>query len=306
MSDAKVLLVGDLELSEAEEPLIGRAKKRFVLFPIAYPEIWALYKKAQHSFWTSESFHLKESTTDSQLQRLVSFMASTFDSPTIRDLSGRVSRTIQIQEARSYYGFQSMRTSIQLEAYADILKPHFIDCSPSLQTKMSWIERQIADPGCEFSKLVLVDALVRGLFCSGTLTVLEWLVRDNPSSNTSSAIHQIIRDLHQDVQFCYVVFKSLCKRTHPQSLAKVIKEAVGIEQDFVKDNIRTGLDVTLVNKHIECMADKLAIGFGGSPIYHSQTVFSSEPLNEIETHVGVKKQISSLSTAAPLVLDEDF
>ncbi|KAF9065233.1 ferritin-like superfamily, partial [Rhodocollybia butyracea] len=265
----------NLNVISEEEPLISSGKKRFVLFPITYPEIWALYKKAQHSFWTSESFDLKQSATDTQVLQLISYMASTFDSSTIHDLSNRISRAIQIQEARSYYGFQTMRTNIQLETYADILKPHCIDSSPSLQTKMSWIERQIADPGCKFSKLVLVDALVRGLFCAGTLAVLEWLVRDNPSSNISSAICQITSDLTQDVQFCYLVFETFCKRIHPQSLEKVIEEAWSLRKILyrVLDNIKPGFDVTLVNKRIEYMADRLSIGFGGSPIYHSQRGF---------------------------------
>ncbi|KAF9065232.1 hypothetical protein BDP27DRAFT_1366598 [Rhodocollybia butyracea] len=188
-----------------------------------------------------------------------------FDSPTTHDLSSRISKGIQIQEARSYYGFQNIRSSIHLEVYSDYLKPQSNNPSPSLQTKMSWIQRQIVEPGTRFSKLLLVDALVRGVFCAG-----------------------------RHVQFLGV---------HPCSLADIVKEAVTIEQDFVK-----GLDVNLINQHIEFAADRLIIGFGGTAIYNSATVFSFKPLessNNAKAQVGVEKPTSSLSTAS-LVFNEDF
>ena len=37
-----------------EEPLLQENSKRFVIFPIQYPEIWKMYKQAQASFWTVE------------------------------------------------------------------------------------------------------------------------------------------------------------------------------------------------------------------------------------------------------------
>lgn len=37
-----------------EEPLLRRNPRRFVIFPIQYPDIWKMYKQAQASFWTAE------------------------------------------------------------------------------------------------------------------------------------------------------------------------------------------------------------------------------------------------------------
>ena len=37
------------------EPILTDPEfSRFVLFPIRYPEIWEMYKKAEASFWTAE------------------------------------------------------------------------------------------------------------------------------------------------------------------------------------------------------------------------------------------------------------
>ncbi|KAJ1186471.1 hypothetical protein NDU88_003252 [Pleurodeles waltl] len=37
-----------------EEPLLKKNPRRFAIFPIQYPDIWKMYKKAQASFWTTE------------------------------------------------------------------------------------------------------------------------------------------------------------------------------------------------------------------------------------------------------------
>jgi len=45
-------------------PLHHHSKKRFVLFPIKYKEIWQAYKKAEASFWTAEEMDLSKDMHD--------------------------------------------------------------------------------------------------------------------------------------------------------------------------------------------------------------------------------------------------
>lgn len=59
--------LADQERREAEaqdEPLLMENKKRFVLFPIKYHEIWQMYKKAEASFWTAEEIDLSKDLHD--------------------------------------------------------------------------------------------------------------------------------------------------------------------------------------------------------------------------------------------------
>ena len=39
----------------AEEPLLAENPQRFCMFPIKYPQIWEMYKKAEASFWTGKA-----------------------------------------------------------------------------------------------------------------------------------------------------------------------------------------------------------------------------------------------------------
>jgi ribonucleoside-diphosphate reductase subunit M2 len=35
-----------------KEPILAENPNRFCMFPIKYPEVWEMYKKAEASFWT--------------------------------------------------------------------------------------------------------------------------------------------------------------------------------------------------------------------------------------------------------------
>lgn len=43
-----------------EEPLLRKSSRRFVIFPIQYPDIWRMYKQARASFWTGEEVDLSK------------------------------------------------------------------------------------------------------------------------------------------------------------------------------------------------------------------------------------------------------
>lgn len=42
------------------EPLLKENPSRFVVFPIQWPDIWQMYKKAEASFWTTEEVDLSK------------------------------------------------------------------------------------------------------------------------------------------------------------------------------------------------------------------------------------------------------
>lgn len=51
----------------AIEPLLKENPKRFVIFPIIYDDIWAMYKKQEASFWNVEEVNLKNVNSRSRL-----------------------------------------------------------------------------------------------------------------------------------------------------------------------------------------------------------------------------------------------
>ena len=46
-----------------QEHILQENSDRFVLFPVKYHDIWEMYKKAEHSFWTAEEIDLAQDLT---------------------------------------------------------------------------------------------------------------------------------------------------------------------------------------------------------------------------------------------------
>ncbi|KAH7916210.1 ferritin-like superfamily, partial [Hygrophoropsis aurantiaca] len=107
--------VGEVDLPESEEPLLKDSKRRFVLFPIQYHEIWQMYKKAEASFWTAEEMDLSKDIHDWTnrmndneryfVSHVLAFFAAS-DGIVNENLVERFSNEVQAAEARCFYGFQ--------------------------------------------------------------------------------------------------------------------------------------------------------------------------------------------------------
>jgi ribonucleotide reductase beta subunit family protein with ferritin-like domain len=46
------------------EPILSEDNNRFVLFPIEYPDVYAMYKKAIDCFWNVNEIDLSHDLTD--------------------------------------------------------------------------------------------------------------------------------------------------------------------------------------------------------------------------------------------------
>src|SRR6185312_4149852 len=96
---------------ESDEPLLKPNPRRFVLFPIEYPQIWQMYKKAEPSFWTAEEIELRAEISDWRTKlndderfftsRVLAFFASS-DFIINENLAKRFATEVQIPEARWY------------------------------------------------------------------------------------------------------------------------------------------------------------------------------------------------------------
>lgn len=121
--------VGDVDLPECEEPLLKESKRRFVLYPIQYHEIWQMYKKAEASFWTAEEMNLLKDMHDWNdrlndneryfISHVLAFFAAS-DGIVNENLVERFSNEVQVAEARCFYGFQIMMENIHSETYSPL------------------------------------------------------------------------------------------------------------------------------------------------------------------------------------------
>ena len=119
-----------------DEILLSEEEKRYVIFPIKYPKIWEMYKKAEANFWTAEELDLSKDNNDFQLkmdegeryfiENVLAFFAAS-DGIVNENLVERFCNEVKILEAKFFYGFQIAIENIHSETYSLLIDTYVKD-----------------------------------------------------------------------------------------------------------------------------------------------------------------------------------
>lgn len=86
----------------------------------------------------------------------------------------------------------------------------------------------------------------------------------------------ISRDEGMHTDFACLLFSHLRRRPHPDTVERVITEAVKIEQEFLTDALPVrliGMNAELMCQYIEFVADRLLVSFGNEKVYKATNPF---------------------------------
>jgi len=117
---------------EMSDPLLMDNPRRWVMFPIQYPEIWEMYKKHEASFWTAEEVDLSQDNKDWEklsvseqhfIKHVLAFFAAS-DGIVLENLASQFVTEVQIPEARAFYGFQMAMENIHSETYSLLIEQY--------------------------------------------------------------------------------------------------------------------------------------------------------------------------------------
>ncbi|KAK7033546.1 Ribonucleotide-diphosphate reductase (RNR), small subunit [Paramarasmius palmivorus] len=336
--------VGDVELPESEEPLLKESKRRFVLFPIQYPEIWQMYKKAEASFWTAEEMDLSKDIHDWNnrmndnerhfISHVLAFFAAS-DGIVNENLVERFSNEVQAAEARCFYGFQIMMENIHSETYSLLIdtyikdpkqREHLFDAVetiPCVKRKADWALRWISDQRSSFGERLVAFAAVEGIFFSGSFAAIFWMKKRGLMPGLTFSNELISRDEGMHTDFACLLFSHLKRRPHPDTVKRIITEAVKIEQEFLSDALPVsliGMNAKLMRQYIEFVADRLLVTLGNEKVYNSTNPFDFMDMISLQGKTNFfEKRVSDYSkaginhsepaaqpTSKAFVLDEDF
>ncbi|KAE8191455.1 hypothetical protein CF336_g4860 [Tilletia laevis] len=289
--------VGDVELAEQDEPLLQESKRRFVLFPIRYHEIWQMYKKAEASFWTAEEIDLSKDMHDWDnklndnerhfISHVLAFFAAS-DGIVNENLVERFSSEVQAAEARCFYGFQIMMENIHSETYSLLIDTYIRDPQqrdylfdametiPVVKQKAEWAMRWINDTESTFAERLIAFAAVEGIFFSGSFASIFWLKKRGLMPGLTFSNELISRDEGLHTDFACLLFSHLKKRPHPEVVLRIIGEAVTIEQAFLTDALPCsliGMNARLMSQYIEFVADRLLVALGNEKHYNATNPF---------------------------------
>jgi len=286
-----------LKPEEADEPLLIENKKRFVLFPIRYHEIWQMYKKAEASFWTAEEIDLSKDLHDWNdrlndderyfISHVLAFFAAS-DGIVNENLVQRFCNEVQAPEARCFYGFQVMMENIHSETYSLLIDTYIkdqtqrtylfdaVETIPCIKKKADWAIRWIEDDKSTFAQRLVAFAAVEGIFFSGSFASIFWLKKRGLMPGLTFSNELISRDEGLHTDFACLLFKHLNNRPSKEAVEAVIVEAVEIEQEFLTEALPCpllGINAKLMKQYIEFVADRLLLSLGNTKVYNVTNPF---------------------------------
>lgn len=264
------------------EPLLEENPGRFVIFPIKYADIWAMYKKALASFWTVDEIdlskdlvHYKEHLNDGErhfLNTVLAFFAAS-DGIVGENLVGQFSSEIQIPEARFFYGFQIAMENIHSETYSLLIETYVDDSTerdrlfnaiesiPSVKSKAEWAFKWMDAKTASFQERLVAFACVEGILFSASFASIFWLKKRGLMPGLSFSNELISRDEGMHTDFACLLYRDYVRDKLPvDRVGRIIRESVDVESKFVDESLPVGLvgiNADLMNQYVRFVADRL-------------------------------------------------
>ena len=214
-----------------------------------------MYKQAQASFWTTEEINLGCDMMDWTLRmndderhfisHILAFFAAS-DGIVNENLVERFSNEVQVAEARCFYGFQIMMENVHSETYSLLINTYISDSQeraflfdaietiPCVKKKAEWALRWVSDQKSTFGERLVAFAAVEGIFFSGSFASIFWLKKRGLMPGLTFSNELISRDEGLHTDFACLLFSHLRKQPHPDTVKRIITEAVAIEQEFLR------------------------------------------------------------------------
>ncbi|XP_028252681.1 ribonucleoside-diphosphate reductase subunit M2-like [Parambassis ranga] len=337
-SDAATEAVTKRSSSEEAEPLLKENPRRFVIFPIQYHDIWQMYKKAEASFWTAEEVDLSkdlqhwEALKDDEryfISHVLAFFAAS-DGIVNENLVERFTQEVQVTEARCFYGFQIAMENIHSEMYSLLIDTYIkepkereylfnaIETLPCVKKKADWAINWIGNKNASFGERVVAFAAVEGIFFSGSFAAIFWLKKRGLMPGLTFSNELISRDEGLHCDFACLMFKHLLNKPPTETITRIIKNAVEIEQEFLTEALPVkliGMNCQLMKQYIEFVADRLLLELGFLKVYRVENPFDfmenislEGKTNFFEKRVGEYQRMGVMSgpTDNTFRLDADF
>lgn len=276
------------------DPILSLTTDRFTVFPIKYPDLWALYKKAVGSFWTAEEIDLGADVTDWTrlsdqekhfIKMVLAFFAAS-DGIVMENINLNFGTEVQIAEARAFYAYQSFNESIHGETYSLMIDKlvedkaekdslfRAIETVPAVKRKAEWALEWMKS-SAPFAQRLVAFACMEGIFFSGSFCSIFWLKKRGVLPGLCFSNELISRDEGLHLEFAVALYHHLTDKTAP--VADIVRGAVAIEESFITEALPCkliGMDAEQMKQYIRYVADRLLKQLGHSAIYGTENPFA--------------------------------
>ena len=314
---------------EHEEEILTQSLSRYVMFPIQYPEIWALYKKQVDLFWRPEEIdlscdvkHWNNMTKDEQhfIKMILAFFSAS-DGIVLENLAGRFMNEVQVSEARAFYGFQIAMENIHSHTYSLLIDTYIqnneekdmlfnaLDKFECIGKKGDWARKWISSE-VSFAERLVAFACVEGIFFSGAFCSIFWLKKRGLMPGLTFSNELISRDEALHCEFAILLYTQLKNKLTQAAIYEIITEAVEIETEFICFSLPCrliGMNSDNMSQYIKFCADRLLLQLGYEKYYNVANPFSFIELISMETKTNFfEKRVSAYSLSDKTKQDDIF
>ena len=321
------------------DPSTTTLGQRYTLFPISpYEEdLYALYKKAVASFWTSEEIDFSKDKedwnklTDKEqyfIKHVLAFFAGS-DGIVQDNLASRFQRDVQSPVARLFYAFQNAIEGIHSETYSLLIDQYVkdkeeqrkyfraIDDIPCVREKALWAVKWI-DSAEDYATRLVAFACVEGIFFSGSFCAIYWIKKRGLLPGLTFSNELISRDEGLHTEFAVAMYRKLNNKLDASTVRAIIESAVEKETAFICVALPCsliGMNARDMTQYIQFVADRLAVQLGIPKIYSAQNPFDFMDLISMEGKTNFfEKKVSEYSKPGvgmnqkdmEIRLDEEF
>ena len=210
------------------DPVLNKTSDRFTTFPIQYPDLWALYKKAVGSFWTAEEIDLgsdmkdwEKLTSDEKyfIKMILAFFAAS-DGIVFENIDLNFGSEVQISEARAFYAYQGFNEAIHGETYSLMIDKLAADKAektmlfravqtvPVVRKKAEWTFKYM-NPQVPFASRLLAFMCMEGIFFSGSFCAIFWLKKRGVMPGLCFSNELISRDEGLHLEFAVALYSQI-------------------------------------------------------------------------------------------------
>ena len=314
----------------SKEPLLIPDDNRFVMFPIKYDDIWAMYKKQIDCFWRAEEIDLSKDLDDWAklnadekhfISMILAFFAAS-DGIVLENLAQRFMSDVQISEARAFYGFQIAMENVHSESYSLLIDTYIKDKEqkhklfnainnyPCIKKKSDWAQKWIHDNRSSFATRLVAFACIEGIFFSGAFSSIFWLKKRGLMPGLTFSNELISRDEALHCEFAILLYSKLEKKLPKAKLHEIVKECVAIEIEFICEALPCrliGMNSELMSQYIQFVADRLCVQLGYPKIYNVANPFAFMEMISLESKTNFfERVVSDYALANVTKTDTDF
>jgi ribonucleoside-diphosphate reductase beta chain len=314
-------------------------EKRYTIFPLKNEDTYEFYKKAREVYWNPEEIDLSKDLDDFKkldqqeqefILKILAFFAPS-DGLINENLSTRFKKDIEAlsREAVVFYNFQEMIEDIHNETYSLMIEAYVenieereklfnsLEFFPLIAKKAKWIQKWIASQDI-FEKRLLAMALVEGVFFSGSFCAIYWFKERGILPGLTQSNELISKDETLHWEFAAHLFNKyqMKLKISEEEVIEIVKEAVAIEAEFVKDILPVemiGMNSDKMIQYIEHVADMVIGAMGYKPVFDSSCPFMfmenmglSKKVNFFERQGSEYSKMNNVKFNGDIDLDDDF